>query len=366
MAGGTVVFAALKAHLASDYPAHMGFTVALIHNGAVRGEFLFFVLNALFAGFSTKTRVLELSLSFVLAAAIGAKVYLGVRFTAAERRAVASAEDPGPLPGWAAAAAALCALAAALPVAGHRYLGQIPPDVWHNATVMLLMPFALGLFWTTLRFLETGLTRWLWRSAPLVVLSLAAKPSFMLCLLPAFALLVLLRFRTAAPTRRAALLIAGMVALLAVQTVYVFSIDPTTVGHDGIAVHPLIVWHYYSRAIPLSILASLVFPLVALALGGAGVRTSLAVRYAGLLVLVSLVEFALLSERERYTRAGNFGWQAIVAMSVLFVALVSALVPWYERRPVGLRQLAVASAFLVQVAAGVLFLQHWFATGSYN
>jgi hypothetical protein len=360
-----VIFASMKAHLANDFPAHIGLTIDMIRGGPPRGEFLFFMLNALFAGFSTDRGVLEISLAFVLGAAIGTKVWLSVRFIAAERRAAIPTRLSG-LPGWAVAAGALCAFAAALPVAGRHYLGEIPPSIWHNSTTILLMPFALGLFWTTLRFLETGATTWLWRSAPLVVLSLAAKPSFMLSLLPAFALLTLLRFRTSPPARRAILLVAGMATLLVLQTVYLYNVDSTIATNAGVAVEPLAVWHYFSRDIPLSILASLVFPMTALTLGGTDVRANLAVRYATVLLAAALVQYALFAEKGPYRLSGNFTWQAIVVMWVLFVALVSALVPWYERRPVGARQLMIAVAFLAQVVAGVLFFQHWFATGSYN
>jgi hypothetical protein len=364
LAGGAVLLASLREHLPSDFEAHIGFTIRGLDGDPLPGNFLFYALNGVFAGFSTDMRLLKLSLVLVLAAAIGAKVWLSVRYVAAERRA--ASHDRGPLPLWGAAAALLCAVAFSLPVGGRHYLGQIPPNVWHNSTTILLMPFALGLFWTTLCFLRSGDRVWLWRSLPLAALNLAAKPSFVLCLLPALALVALVHFRLSRPLRDAALLLAALVALLALQSVYVYVADPATAdGGSGLAVSPLHVWHAFSDDIPLSLLASGVFPLAALALGGAAVRDSLAVRYAVVLVLAGIAEYALLAERGPREFDGNFTWQAIVSMWVLFVALVGALVPAFQRRPFEVRKLTIAAAFLVQVVAGALYLQHWFSTGSF-
>ena len=93
-------------------------------------------------------------------------------------------------------------------------------------------------------------------------------------------------------------------------------------------------------------------------------RASLAVRYAGLLLLAAVAEYALLAERGVREFEGNLTWQSIVAMYILFVALVSALVPWYQQRKVGWRHAVIAVAFLIQVAAGPIYLHHWFATAN--
>jgi hypothetical protein len=365
IASGFVILKAQQGHLGSDFPAHLNFTLNLIQGKPPPGEFLFFGANALLAGFSTDPRTLELSLAIVLGAAVGAKVWLSIRFVVAERRAASLSASPGPLPAWSAVAAMLCAFAFSLPIGTHHYLGQIPPNVWHNSTTILLMPFALGLFWTTLQFLRTGATRWLWWSVPLVALNLATKPSFVLCLLPAFGLIALWRFRTTAPLRRALGLLIAAVALLAVQSAYVYLFNADTASGSGVVIRPLAVWHNFSRSIPLSLLASLVFPLTAVTLGGAAVRGSLAVRYALTLLVTAVAQYALLAERGIREFEGNFTWQSIVAMWVLFVAVVSALTPWYEKRPIEVRKVLIAVAFLVQVAAGVVYVQYWFTSGTF-
>jgi hypothetical protein len=365
IAGGGIVFASLRAQLISDFPAHMALTAKALRGGPWPGEFLFFLANAVFAGFSTDLGTLERSLTIVVGLALGAKVWLSVRFLAAERRAGLPAAAPGSLPVWAAVVAVLCAFAFSLPVGQNSYLGQIPPNVWHNSTTIVAMPFAFALFWTSLRFLQSASTRWLWWSLALVVANLGAKPSFVLAFLPAFLVLALVRFGTTLPLWRAALLLVVVVALLALQSLYVYAVDPSTAQGSGVAIRPLRVWRIFSEDIPLSLLASCVFPLFALTFGGAALRAGLAVRYAAMLLICALAEFALLAERGPRELNGNFSWQTFISMWVLFVVLMSALRPMYERRPIGVRQLAIATAFLVQVAAGGLFLHEWFATKSF-
>jgi hypothetical protein len=358
--GGLLIYRSIKDGLISDYPAHLYVTSKLLHGGQPPGHFLFYLLDAAFAGFSSNAQRLMRSLAFVLGVAIAAKVWLAVRFVAVERRQ--ASPTVGPLPLWAAGAATLCLLAFSLPVGIRHYIGQIPANVWHNSTEILLMPLAFALFWTTLRFLETSATRWLWWSLALVPLSLAAKPSFVLCLLPALAIVAPARLRWTKPLGQLALLVAVAVVLLAAQTAYVYVYDPQTAS-GGIMLRPFEVWNYFSASVPLSILASFIFPIAALTLGGAAVRAALAVRYASALLLCALAEFALLADRGAREFDGNLAWQAIVAMWILFIALVSALVPSYERRRIGTaRQLLIAAALLVHVIAGVLYLQHWFAT----
>jgi hypothetical protein len=74
------------------------------------------------------------------------------------------------------------------------YFGYFAPNVYHNPTVILVKPFALLLFFLTLRLFdhEKPLSRW-WiiPFAVLTLLSLVAKPSFMIAFLPTLGLICL-------------------------------------------------------------------------------------------------------------------------------------------------------------------------------
>ncbi len=354
---GAIVFAILRQELGSDFEDHVGMTADMIRTGTPPGNFLFYVTNGLLAGFSTSFWALKLSLVAIVVATVAAKAWLSIRFIASESRA-----------GVAAAVVGL-ALTVTFSLPAHSaYLGQVPANVWHNSTTIFSMPFAVALFWTSLRYLEEPEDRWLWSSLGLAGLTIAAKPSFVLCFLPVFPVAALVRYRLTRPFLKAAALTVGSGLLLVAQYVYIYIADPTTegtsAGSSGVTIDPLNVWERFSTDIPLSLLASFVFPLVALLVGGRAVAGRPAVRYALALAAMGVLEYALLSETGDREFDGNFTWQAIVTAYVLFLAVASAVLRWVNERGVGLRPAVALAALLAHVVGAGVFLHHWFTTQS--
>jgi hypothetical protein len=127
-------------------------------------------------------------------------------------------------------------------------------------------------------------------------------------------------------------------------------------------VAPLAVWESYTSEIPRALLASYLFPAIAIALGGGVVWRNRTVHYALALAIVGLAEYALLAEQGARELEGNLTWQAIVTQYILFLALVTAIVPWLRGQRWGIRQAVIVIVFAAYVWAGVHFLAHWFAT----
>ncbi|HEX8626776.1 MAG TPA: hypothetical protein VF755_01225 [Catenuloplanes sp.] len=373
---GYLVATVLQRKFSGDFPSHLKFTVAGIDTLRYPGNALFYLLNALFAGFSTDRGRLVQSLLAVLMIAAAAKVWISVAWVAAEHRRSVPADRSVPagrgmaagrLPFWAAGAAGLCAFTFSLPAA-YPYLGQLPPNVWHNSTTMLLMPFAIGLFWASLAYLRTGGRRLLWIMLLLAALNVAAKPSFVFCFLVVFPLAALLTRRNRGEVLRAWLVTAATAVFVAAQYVYIYGTrpgGPNPTNASGVALDPLRVWSVYSDNIPVSLLCSYFFPLVALLAGGAAIRRHPAVRYAVALAGVGLLFFVLFKESGYRELHGNFIWQAVVTNYLLFLALVGAAVPWLRRSRFRWRQAAVVLAFALHVAAGVHYLHHYLTAGTF-
>lgn len=373
---GYLVDTVLQREFSGDFPSHLKFTVTGIETLRYPGNALFYLLNALFAGFSTDHGRLVQSLLAVLMIAAVAKVWISVAWVAAENRSSVAGHGGsasgrrGPaagLPFWAALAAGLCAFTFSLPAA-FPYLGQLPPNVWHNSTTMLLMPFAIGLFWASLAYLRTGGPRLLWIMLLLAALNVAVKPSFVFCFLVVFPLAALITRRGRGEVLRAWLVAAATAVLVAAQYVYIYGTrpaGPNTPKASGVALDPLRVWSVYSDNIPVSLLCSYFFPLVALLVGGATIRRHLAVRYAATLAGVGLLFFVLFKESGYRELHGNFIWQAVVTNYLLFLVLVGAAVPWLRHSRFRWRQSVVVLAFLLHVAAGARYLQHYLSTGAF-
>ncbi len=367
VAAAAIYRAALHRGLASDFPPDVEFTARGITRGVFPGNFLLEMLTALFGLFRTDTSTLNISLFLVLGLATGAKVWISECFVISEDARARGGPATGIALGAILFVTALCAVAFCLP-AQHVYLGDIPPNVWHNPSTILVMPFAVGLFWSSLLYLRDGRGTWLWTCLALGAFNIAAKPSFVLCFLPVFPCAAFLRFGRTREFWRAILLVLGIACMLGVQYVYVYLIDPagsTLTSSSGVIVSPLTVWETYTSEIPRAIVASYLFPVVAIALGGGTVRKNRAVQYALALALVGLAEYALLAEQGARLSEGNLTWQAIITQYLLFLAIIAALVPWFRGRPWGLRHLIIAVAFAAHVWAGVHFLEHWFSAKTY-
>lgn len=349
---GHLVHRVVTGNKLGDFDAHLAFTANWLERGdPVPGNVLLYWLTALFAGFDPD-RLLT-GLVIVLGVAGAAKAWLTVSFVGDRR--------------WGALAAGLCLLAFSLPV-GDPYLGQIPPSVWHNSTTMLLMPFAIGLWWTSLTYLRTRSRRTLWAVLALAALNVAAKPSFVLCFLVVFPLAAWCAHRTRRDMLPAWLATGATAALVGVQYAYIYVSQRggAATDEDSVVVDPLRVWSAFSDDIPVSLLCSYLFPVAALLLGGPAIRRDLAVRYAAALAVVGAAIFALVKETGPRELDGNFVWQAIVTNYLLFLAVVAAAVPWLRTRRTGWRQVVVVVAFLAHVVAGVLYLHDYLTTGRYR
>jgi len=357
---GYLVDTVVTHRLQSDFRAHLQFAATGLQHEPVPGNFLLYLLIGICSGFSAEPHRLLTGLIAVIVAATAAKAWLSVAFVGARER----------LPVWGLAAAALCLVAFSPPLPD-PYLGQIPANVWHNSTTMLLMPFAIGMFWTSYEYLRGGSRRMLWATLALAALNVAAKPSFVFCFLVVFPVAVRLARHDRREIRAGWLVTAGAAAILAVQYFYIFvaqlggaAAEPPD-QKDGIAIDPFRVWSAFSDNIPVSLLVSYVFPIAALALGGAWVRRALAVRYACGLAAAGLLIFVVLKESGPRELHGNFLWQAVVTNYLLFLSLIGAVVPWLRQTRFGWRQALVTAAFLLHVVCGLLYLRYYLTSGRF-
>jgi hypothetical protein len=367
--GSAAFFAAMfKRNLVSDAPLHAQVVRGVISTQELPGNFLLYVTVAAAALLQQSIRAIEIAMTGVLALAVAAKYGLSA--------AVALREGPsaGRTRRSMAIAVALLCLAFSLPTS-EIYLGQLPPNVWHNPTTIFLMPFAVALFWASAQFLRTGSRRWLWPLAALAALNVAAKPSFVLVLLVVFPVAAILRFRRSRATLEALVAWAFMALLVGAQYLYIYESGSEeriyrAAGFAGdatskVRIDPLHVWTHFADSVPLALLASFAFPLVALLVYRRRLLAYDLARYALALAVVAVLVFATLSETGVREFQGNFAWQAMVCNYILFlVVLVRVHVLWSEP-PVVRGRLVVALAFLAHVGAGVAFLAYYLANRTY-
>jgi hypothetical protein len=274
-----------------------------------------------------------------------------------------------------AAAALGLTLAAPLnwftPASREFYFGYLFPNALHNPTIVLLRPLALALFLacavlltpsappTSARMVGLGL---------LTVLCALAKPSYLICLLPALAAAWLLDGYPR--DRRWHALALGVVLpgslLVAAQAWFTLTtdrMDPTT-----IVIAPLKVVFMHTRddvsLVAAKLVLSLVFPLVAaLAFLRAAARDQ-ALRLAWLALGTGALYAYGLSETGDRMIHGNFLWSGQAAVAVLFAAsLRFVFTRAREAAGADARLWVCGAAFLLHVASGVAYALHFARTG---
>lgn len=357
----------VRLHLVADYPAHLQMTIDSIQTGAFPGNAGFYLMNALLAGFSTSLHALKVSLVVLLGLAAVGKTWTSIDLVRQEGRWLSPPVRQ--LPIWALVATALCNFAFSFP--GHQtYLGQIPPNVFHNSTAIFLMPFAVAMFGLTLSHLHRPNPRLLTWGIPLAILNVLILPSLMFCVVPVLPVAAALRYGWRSNGARRAVVLAA-VALLAifVEYLYIYVVRPggvNSTNDGGIAFGFLTVWKDYTPSIPESLLLSYVLPIVAFAVGGGRIRHSRAVQYAAGLTLIGLIEFTVLKETGTREFDGNFLWQAIVCTYLLFLAIVATTINWVLERGWNWRSALIMVVFAAHVAAGGLYIYSYFHTGVFS
>ena len=344
-------------------------------------NFLYYLaVYALALGRTWSWRWLCFSTSLLMGAAVAAKF-------AVTRRILAEslAEAGGPRRSWLSPERLSLVFAVALLLAesvpmrlfragGYFYLGQIPPNVWHNSTTIFLMPFALMLFHRSWRQLQDPSDRaGLWAILLLVVLNVLVKPSFVFAFVAVYPLFML---RAAAreggarrfaenmvPVAAAGLLIIGMYALI-----YALSFGTTYPGHvgqSGVALRPLLVWRQFSPDIPLSLAISLIFPAALVILHPSEARQG-RLRYAWALYAASLLIFALLAETGPRLTHGNFFWQAVVCSYILFMESCARYgARLMEKGPRTWRNATLSICLWAHVLSGLVYIPSLLVRGTF-
>lgn len=369
VASGVFFALMFRDHLVSDAPLHAAVVRGVISTHELPGNFLFYATVALGAAFRSSLHAIELSMTGVLALAVAAK--FGISAAVAVRHSASAPRSP---PKLLIASVALLCFAFSIPT-DTVYLGQLPPNVWHNPTTIFLMPLAVTLFATSAQFLRTGARRWLWASAGLAFLNVAAKPSFVLALIVVFPVAAIIRFKRGRATLEALALCFWMALLVGLQYLYIYETGSEqriyrAAGFAGeaaskVRLDPFHVWSHYSSNVPLSLLASIAFPVVAVVVYRRRLLADALVRYGLALAAAGLIIFVALSETGVREFHGNFAWQAIVCNYLLFLVVLVRVGALWTEPPVSRGRILVAVTFLAHVAAGVAFLAYYLSKGTY-
>jgi len=317
-------------------------------------NFLYYFIVWTLAFFNTNIHALSVSSIIVLSASVAAKVLVTRRiffdYFAISGKHIAHPES-------LSIAALLLAFAFSLPGAGilqgRFYLGQLPPNVWHNSTAIFLMPFVLLLFWTSYKQLIEPQNKRIWLISLLNIVGILIKPNFFLVFGLVYPLFLITRMRLGVRfwLNVLPILVPG-VLFLTIQYFFFF-------GDSGVKIALFSLWSHYSPNIPLSLMASTLFPLTYVCLYWRKATKNLLFSYSFMLSIASVIIFSVFSETGSREFHGNFGWQFIICNYILFaVTLLLAIErnPEIRWRKMATKDRAIFSVFLAHVIYGLFYL----------
>jgi len=323
----------------TDIDAHIG----VVHR-TLRGEgetppnFLYYELVAVLAGFSENLSVLSWAAVVLLSAATAAKTYLTMTILKAMTRDVA----PKLIALMALALMVVFPIPALSNLLGlNFYLGQLPANVWHNSTTILLMPVSLLLFYINYLYAFQGerpLFVWV---LVLGILSLFIKPSYFIALLPATGLQLIFTYGISRDAVRRILPLGLGIVVMVFLYVLVFERQVGLIQEEPsyVTLAPFVAW----QTILSSDIGIKITPLIMGAMMLTAVLTSFAlplglwaarawprgdgmVMSATLGVCVAMAIYLVLAETGPRAVHGNFFWQVVVCHYILLMVLAAGVV----------------------------------------
>ena len=252
--------------------------------------------------------------------------------------------------------------------------GYISPTVWHSPTYHALRLFILPLSLLGLRVVDfkryNNLNQrvyFLLLTASLMSLSILAKPSYAIALIPGLLLFALCLVVMNRPVDWK-LLLLGIVlpGIVMITLQYLLSF-----GDDaGVQFGFFALWRLWipDWQIPVRLLLSLAFPLSVYILYFGEARKNIYLNTSWLIFLVGFIFMFFFNETGQRFYHSNFNWTGYCTMFALMFATVHFLVEhfaaerrsrlkagYYLSRQVSMRFLVVASVFALHVVFGMMY-----------
>lgn len=352
----------------TDIDDHAKFVLLALEHGVWPGNFLYYLVVAAVNFFSKEVSMIHFSSVLVLSAAVAAKFAISKKFMFSElslsmNRFPVRTQEKFSLVILLFAFSLL--FAHNLPVISKKmYLGQFPPNIWHNSTTIFLMPFALLLFLGSYEFILDGNPKRLPKIAVLSVLNILIKPSYFFVFVPTFLLFSLIRFGITKKFYQSCIVVTVGLGCLAISYYYIYNIsapfiDAHLYGRNPsyIKIDFLNVWQYWSDHLLFSFVVSFAFPIIYALFNLKKIKDDLLSRYAITSLFIALMIFMVFSESGPREYHGNFVWQVLVCTYFLFlVTQIFFLRDLLADSLLDIRKGLVLGIYLLHVLSGAVYI----------
>lgn len=249
------------------------------------------------------------------------------------------------------------------------YVGQANCAVWHNVTLLMVKPFAFFSLYMTIMFFETKKIKWFLSSTLVILLSIYAKPSFIISFLPAvFIFFVLFCIRQTEHNNLQVLpYITNMVKRFKqeISFLVILSILSSivlwgqyTATYKGATTSTIVfdflgVWSLYTPNVFGSLLLTFLFPIAVFLL--VDKKESNTYLLAGIMTIISVILFAVFAEEGPRYAHGNFGWSLQVSVHIFFTMSLIVFVKNYTHLQ-NWKKYILSITLSLHIISGVFYL----------
>jgi hypothetical protein len=233
------------------------------------------------------------------------------------------------------------------------YYGQGSPNIWHNVTLWSVKPFALLSTWLSIDGLYKKDIKKLTLATIFTLISIFAKPSFIIMFLPALLLYAIARqeYKDMLFVKFYAIVSGLSIMILLYQYTHTFNQQEGKIIIDFLG-----VWSLTSQNISVSILLALAFPMAFISLHSKILQDRY-ILISWIMIFISIAYYATFAQTGRFYTHGNFGWSYMIAMSLLYLFSIVKYFEIYTSLHI-VKKVILNTLLLVQTIIGIYYLYH--------
>lgn len=209
--------------------------------------------------------------------------------------------------------------------ADNMYMGYYVPNVWHNSTILCMMPFAIACYLLSVKQFKQYTDRRNKYISLFLVLSVLVKPSFFFVYVIAYPIIMLSHYGLSKTFSKSLLpLLAGGICLVyEYVTIYYSGVnDGSSVVIDIAQLFTLDFWQSHI----LYLVVSLSLPLLFLCLYGRTIVRDPEFWFVLIMLVCGLGIMWCCRETGPRATHGNFGWQTIATMWFVYFYMLKTVI----------------------------------------
>ena len=253
--------------------------------------------------------------------------------------------------------------------ANNMYLGYYVPNVWHNSTILCMMPFAIACYLLSVKQFKEYSDKRNGYIALFLVLSILIKPSFFFVYVIAYPIVMLYKYGLGKEIYRSLIpLLIGCICLaFEYMTIYYNGgNDGSSVVIDIMVLFTLNFWKQHA----LYFIVSMLLPILFLIIYGRRVVLDLEFWFVVIMLVGALGMGWCCRETGPRANDGNFGWQIIAAMWFVYYYMLKIMVADKRREILSTgggdsHNIALA-AYSIHVIMGVVYLAKFLFTHDFG